>query len=76
MPVFPHKFTECKNDFTVSPTVLSTNLFKMAAHHSMMIVEENKSVSYTYYSPVLVFAEYTPMYMVWVTFSESGISQQ
>ena len=26
----------------------------------MTIVEENKSVSYMYYSPVLVFAEYTP----------------
>ena len=27
-------------------------------------------------SPVLVFAVYTPMYMVWVTFTESDISQR
>ena len=37
-------------------------------------MDQMGKISYTYHSPVL--AEYTPMYMVWVTFIVSGITQR
>ena len=41
-------------------------------HYSMTIVQCVKEC----HSPVLLFAVYTPMYIFWVTFIESGILQR